>query len=172
MLARSAILNPMTDELLSKSGMIVVEGHPPMDDDMLAEFWAKFPSAYRSRILYAWGRTIYASNGAVCGPEKVAHEAVHMIRQGSDVWGWWRRYIADAKFRLAEEIPAHVAEYIFLCESQSGRAARRRALSQLAVALASPLYGRLLTVEKAKSVILDGASAAKSQGGDQWASAI
>jgi hypothetical protein len=147
--------------------MLVVQGMPPMADAILAAF----PHARGAKILYCWGTTIYASNGAICGPEKVAHETIHAIRQGDDVEGWWWRYIADAAFRFAEEVPAHIAEYIFLCDSESGRAARRRNLARIASALASPLYGRLVTAEKAKRVILDGASAAKSEGMERWASA-
>lgn len=146
--------------LRAPPGMVVVEGMPPMADAILAAF----PFARGKKVLYCWGRTIYASNGAICGPEKVAHETIHAIRQGDDVEGWWLRYMKDEAFRLAEEVPAHIAEYVYLCESESGRAARRRHLSIIASNLASPLYGRLLTVEKAKRVILDGASAAKSQG--------
>lgn len=142
-------------------GMLVVPGLPPIVD----RIWQAFPFAKGRPILYCWGHTIYSSNGAVCGPEKMAHEAVHAARQGDDVEGWWERYMVDSAFRLAEELPAHVAEYLILCEMDSGRGARRRALRAVAGALASPLYGGLLSLEKAKRLILDGASAVKTQEG-------
>lgn len=155
------------DELLAQAGMLVVNGRPP--EPMLTLIDQTFPLARQWKVLYAWGKTIFASNGALCGPEKVAHEAIHMIRQGNDVEGWWKRYCQDVEFRLQEEIPAHVAEYLFLCESDSSRPARRRSLADVAKALASPLYGHMLTPEKAKRLILDGADAAKAQGVREWA---
>lgn len=149
------------------TGMLLVEGYPP--EPMRTRILDTFPLARSMRVMFAWGKTIFAANGAVAGPEKIAHEAIHMIRQGDDVLGWWERYCADVNFRLTEEIPAHVAEYLFLCESDSSRASRRRSLATIAKALASPLYGQMLTPEKAKRLILDGASAAKSQGVQEWA---
>jgi len=135
--------------------MKIVPGYPPNIDDIDAAFKVK-----GQKIIYAYGDRVYAANGATVSPEKVAHEAVHCVRQGDDVNGWWMRYIAEPAFRLAEEVPAHVAEYVAMCEMSGGRSARRRAIKIVAAQLASPLYGRLLSYDEAKRVILTGAEAA------------
>lgn len=152
--------------LREQAGMVVVEGYPP--EPMRTRILDAFPMARTGRVMFAWGKTIYAVNGAVCGPEKVVHESIHMIRQGDDILGWWECYCADVNFRLNEEIPAHVAEYMFLCESDSSRASRRRSLATIAKALASPLYGHMLTPEKAKRLIVSGVDFAKREGAGEW----
>lgn len=133
-------------------GMHVTIGFPPMIDEIDAAFRVR-----REPIVYAWGKTIYATNGIRVTPDIMVHESVHGLRQGGDVEGWWRRYIAEPEFRLAEEVPAHVAQFIALCELEPGRAARRRALAVMADRLSAPLYGRLVSKEAAKRIIRDAA---------------
>lgn len=138
--------------------MKIVPGYPPNIDEIDAAFHVK-----GKPIIYAYGAVIYSACGATVGPEKIVHESVHGVRQGSDVEGWWRRYIADPAFRLAEEIPAHVAEYLAMREAGPNRAGRRRALKIIASNLSAPLYGRLISQDAAKRVILAGAEATKRE---------
>ena len=139
-------------------GMTIVRGYPPLIDEIDAAFKVR-----GKPVIFAWGSTIYASFDAKVGPEKVVHEAVHGDRQGDDVVGWWRRYIADPAFRLAEEIPAHVAEYLALCEMEPNRGGRRRAIKTMAENLSAPLYGRMISQAEAKRVILAGAEAVRGR---------
>lgn len=106
-------------------------------------------------VIFAWGGVIYNPSGLAIPPELIEHERVHCHRQGKDVEGWWRRYIDDPAFRLAEEIPAHHAEYMHLIQS-GNRNQRRRALKTVAGRLASPLYGRMISAEASKRVVKDG----------------
>lgn len=117
---------------------------------LFAEIDAAFHIAGKP-VLFAFGDTIY-------NPERVpvtialdAHEGVHGFRQGVDVLGWWRRYIADPEFRLVEELLAHKAEYDLLCASAGSRNVRRFFLRQVAGKLSSPLYGRLISFEQARA---------------------
>ena len=144
--------------------MRIISGYPPNIDEIDAAFRVK-----GQKIIYAYGDRIYAANGATVGPEKVAHEAVHCARQlkfgmSADpelrVRGWWGLYISSPAFRLAEEIPAHIAEYVAITAREDNRASRRRAPVIVASQLASPLYGRLISCSEAKRVILAGAKAA------------
>jgi hypothetical protein len=139
-------------------GVKIIRAYPPNIEAIRAAFDL---AGYAP--LFAYGDAIYAPLRTDVPPHLVAHESVHMARQGSAVESWWERYIKDPAFRLREEIPAHVAEYVYLCESSPGRGARRRALSVVAKRLASPLYGGLISSERARRVILEGASAARSQ---------
>jgi hypothetical protein len=100
-------------------------------------------------VIFAYGSAIYNPTKVEIPPELRRHEEVHMIRQGGDPETWWDRYIAEPAFRLAEEIPAHAAEY-----QASVSHYRERALGQIAIKLASPLYGNLITVAGAREAIL------------------
>lgn len=145
-------------------GMKIIPGYPPNIEEIDAAFRVK-----GQKIIYAYGDRIYAANGANVTPEKVAHEAVHCARQLKfgmcadpelRVRGWWAFYISSPSFRLAEEIPAHIAEYVAMTASEDNRASRRRALVMVASQLGSALYGRLISYSEAKRVILAGAEAA------------
>lgn len=93
-------------------------------------------------VIFAWGDTIYNPSRVKIPPELIAHETVHGLRQNGDPAGWWKRYIADPAFRLDEEIPAHQAEY-----RVSGK------LDAIAARLSGPLYGNLISLDKALSLI-------------------
>jgi hypothetical protein len=120
----------------------VIVDYPPNYDAINARF-----NVHKLRgVIYSFGPVIYNPSGAPIGPEFLVHEAVHGRRQGSSEAGiaeWWKRYLDDPKFRLAEEIPAHIAEYRWLLES-GNREQRRAAASAVAARLSAPLYGRLI----------------------------
>jgi hypothetical protein len=134
--------------------MQVVRARPPL----FAEIDAVFKIAGKP-VIFAFGDAIYNPHGVAITPEILAHEAVHGRRQreGADgVEGWWRRYLRDPAFRLAEELPAHRAEYAEFCANNRDGAARngrRLALHHIAARLASPLYGRLVSYDEARRLI-------------------
>jgi hypothetical protein len=131
--------------------MRVVAARPPL----FAEIDAAFHIEGKG-VTFAFGDVIYNPHGANVTPELMAHEKVHGARQGGDVEGWWRRYIADPQFRFDEELPAHIAEYRAFCANNTAgqaRNARRMALHHIAARLASPLYGRLVSYDEARRLI-------------------
>lgn len=109
---------------------------PPLWDEIQPHF--KLPDT--PRVLFAWGDTIYNPAGVDVPACLMDHEMVHGRRQGTDVVGWWRRYMEDPVFRLNEEIPAHIAELEALWDTAEDRIDRRRYLKQTAKRLAAPLY--------------------------------
>ena len=115
---------------------------------------AKFRIAGRP-VIFCWGEIIYNPQRVRLTLALRAHEAVHSRRQGDDIPGWWRRYIDDREFRLAEEIPAHCAEYLKLIEQRGNRQGRRAALKQVANRLSSPLYGGVITAVKARRLLAE-----------------
>lgn len=127
--------------------MRIVIARPPLYDLINS----KFRIAGKS-VFFAWGDVIYNPAGVQIPPSLIAHESVHGRRQGSDIEGWWGRYIDDPQFRLAEEIPAHIAEYRFLCEN-AGRHDRRAGLAIIAKRLSGPLYGGLISFSDAKKLL-------------------
>lgn len=100
------------------------------------------------RILFAYGDKIYNPARVDIPPELIVHEGVHGRRQGSDPDSWWRRYIENPEFRLNEEIVAHRAEYANLCAR-----GRDHELDRLAGRLASPLYGQMITPDRARQLL-------------------
>lgn len=119
---------------------------------MFDEIVAVFPNASKPDVVFAWGNTIYSPSSDYVSPEIMAHEIVHGGRQGQNVEAWWARYLADPAFRLAEEIPAHQAE--FRAFSGKDRNARMRHLHFVANRLSGPLYGSLISPAKARSLLL------------------
>lgn len=114
-------------------------------------------------VIFCYGERIYNPAGVVVGPDLVAHERVHSVRQAAyagSVTAWWDRYIADTEFRLAEEIPAHQAEYAYWRDRADAdrpvrgfRSARDWHLSQIAHRLSGALYGGLIGLSEARNLL-------------------
>lgn len=131
--------------------MNVVNAPPPM----FPEICAAFPQATNPGVIFTWGWTIYAPGGGHISEPLLEHERVHATRQehqgGPE--GWWRRYIDDPEFRLAEELPAHKAEYRRWCFGVLDRNARARHLTHVAHKLSAPLYGGIITPRAAAELL-------------------
>lgn len=108
-----------------------------------------------TKAIFSYGDTIYNPFGCEMTKSLFAHEHVHYRRQNGNPSGWWEQYLASARFRLDEEIPAHRAEYLAFLEWAS-RHDRRRALTLMAERLSGPLYGRMISVSEAKNLISGG----------------
>lgn len=120
----------------------IVNDFPPLYDEIAAEFGL----ISQDEIIFSWGDRLYNPNSLDIPPALIAHEAVHGERQGSGqkIRDWWQRYIEERRFRLNEEIPAHLAEYQHILKN-GNRYERRAALKVTAGRLAAPLYGSLIT---------------------------
>lgn len=132
--------------------MTVVNALPPMFDEIDAVFKVR-----GKPVMFAWGNKIYApmQQGQI-SKALLAHEQVHGDRQFATAGGveaWWRQYLEDRAFRLAEEIPAHRAELSHLLTKAKGPSMRAHALSRTAARLAAPLYGNLITIAEARKVL-------------------
>jgi len=103
--------------------------------------------------IFTYGDTIYNPSGGVLTPELLAHEAVHEGQQGADPQAWWDRYMVDDQFRLEQELEAHRVEYQAFCARVKDRNRRAVFLNQIATRLASPMYGRVVTVREASRLI-------------------
>jgi hypothetical protein len=140
--------------------MIIINDRPPLWDLIDAKFHVA-----DKPILFAWGSRIYNPMGIKVPKELHAHEEIHGARQlttlhpdvtSSDgaIEYWWQQYIASPEFRLAEEIPAHRAEYLSFCKRHGDHNTRNKALLVIAMKLAAPLYGSLVTPPVARDLIL------------------
>lgn len=114
-------------------------------------------------VIFCYGDAIFNPMRVAVGPDLVAHERVHSMRQLAHPGGvsyWWDRYIADNRFRLEEEIPAHRAEYQYWAQRADAdrpvkgfRSAREFHELQIAQRLSGPLYGGLISLSQAKALI-------------------
>ncbi len=131
--------------------MAIIIDYPPLFDEIDAAFRVKGKA-----VFYSWRGDIYNPLDIEIPPELLVHEAVHGERQmKTDIKAWWRAYIKLPSFRLQEEIPAHQAELQYLVEHAPNRNARRVALKHVAIRLASPLYGKMISVGAAKRRLLE-----------------
>jgi hypothetical protein len=131
--------------------MKIVIAEPPMIDEIDAVF-----NIRGKPVIFTWGGTIYNPQGIFITPELHAHEGVHYSRQTGDeaaIIKWWQRYLVDPEFRLAEELPAHRAEYKQFCALNKDRNARSKFLAAVSARLSGPLYNQLITFNKARQEI-------------------
>lgn len=130
--------------------MEIVRDYPPIFDEIDERFHTR-----GKPVIYAWGDRIFNPMGVKVDFPLFCHEKVHGARQieGGSIEDWWRRYIAEDEFRLHEEILAHQAEYNAAIRDASTRQQRRLILGAVSRKLAAPLYGRLITEEKARRVV-------------------
>lgn len=123
--------------------MKIVQGFPP-NIEVLREKFNPGPNA-----IFTYGDTVYNPSGGVLSPELRAHEAVHIKQQEGGAEAWWDRYLVDVEFRLEQELAAHRVEYQTYCKSVKDRNKRSRFLNIIAVRLASPMYGGIITSSQA-----------------------
>lgn len=133
--------------------MRIVHGYPPN----YAELVKAFDIGGRTDVIFSWGSTVYVLNGnGVLTPSLRAHEQVHGDRQTDDtakIEAWWKSYLADPEFRLAEEIRAHREEFRTYCKNTPDRNRRARQAHTIAQRFASPIYGGIISFKKAKEAI-------------------
>ena len=123
----------------------VVNDWPPNID----EIRAALPDV-TERNIFAYDGKIFNPSGGKLGQELHAHEMVHFVQQAAiGVEAWWVAFLADPKFRLAQEIPAHKAEYRTFCKYNRDRNDQARFLRRLGQRLSAPMYGGIITTNEA-----------------------
>lgn len=128
--------------------MQVVVGYPPN----FAAISAAFPQARNTGVLFAYGEIVYNPSGVVIPPQLIAHEGVHEIQQVATGGPskWWTSYIDDAMFRLAQELPAHQAEFAHYCRRVKDRNLQAKMLHGIASRLSGPLYENVISFNEAR----------------------
>ena len=109
--------------------------------------------------IFAYDRKIYSPGTHKLPPWLVEHEKVHFYQH--ELYGgcdrWWREFLDNPQFRLAEEIPAHQMEWrTWLAHQPRPRNHRRVTLKQMAKRLSAPMYGNIITFSEAKKAIRSG----------------
>lgn len=136
--------------------VIIVE-RPPVYERCVKAFGAD--AIVGQPILWSWGARIYNPMDVDIPPELLAHEAAHGAQQGleeAEIERWWDKYLSDLKFRLEEEVLGHRAEWFNYVRRRPGKDCSQ-VLNRIAERLASPLYGSMLSVARARRIILTAA---------------
>lgn len=132
--------------------MKVVPEYPPNYEQICAAIPAV---RQRKTICFTYGDTVYSPAGIDLRPDLIAHEAIHVERQGKQPAEWWDKYLSDVEFRLQEELNAYRVQYGFAVKHYR-RDARRVLLTSIAKDLAGSMYGKLITKKEAISLITEG----------------
>ena len=141
----------MADHPRGTRPMKIVQGRPPNFDAIAAVL----PAANGAKVLFCYGKTIYAPGGGPLSPWLIAHEEVHCLQQGDDIEGWWVKYLTDPKFRFTQEVEAHRREWrVWLSSGTRNRAQRRGQMVVIGARLAGPLYGNMVQFSEAREMIL------------------
>lgn len=111
----------------------------------IAEIRKVFP--VDESFIFTYAPHIYVPSGRPLSVQLEAHEAVHIRQQGDYPAVWWARYLYDPTFRHEQELEAHRAEL------RAVKRHRPRARRAIAARLASPMYGSMVTFQKAMRLL-------------------
>ena len=113
-----------------------------------------FPKAKDQKAVFAYGNTTYNPFGAEITEDIKVHEAVHTKQQGEDPQSWWDKYCSDPNFRVKQEAEAYSSQVYYLRNivKQPSRVIEWY-IEKIAQTLSGPLYGNIITLPKAKTLI-------------------
>lgn len=132
--------------------MKVEVGYPPNYEAVAARF------NIRSRdVVFTYGQILYNPSGGDIPRHLMAHEETHARQQAKlGIEAWWELYLANDHFRLEQELEAYRAQYADLQSGDYDRPYRRMVLAKISKDLAGPIYGSLITKDRAKELITEG----------------
>lgn len=138
--------------------MVILPTRPPNFDKIAKAF----PVVLTQKgIVYTYGGAIFNPDDCPIDEPLGLHEATHSLQQdkfGSGSRGperWWKQYLKDPKFRLEQELEAYRNQYRRYCELNLDRNRRARFLNRIALDLASPQYGSVISLAEARKAIAD-----------------
>lgn len=113
---------------------------------------SRFNVDWDDGLIIAWDGKIHCKGEPE--PQKVVHEKVHLDEQGKmGNEAWWRLYLDNPDFRLAEEAKAYRAEMAFLRRNIKNREHLYRYAREIVDSLSGPIYGSMVSREDAFKLI-------------------
>lgn len=156
--------------------LIVRDQLPPMYEEIVRAI----PEAADPGVHFAWGRVIYSPGGRKISEPLHQHELVHSEQQLGEFFKlpakpfrsreesaaedtrireWWARYLVDRHFRLEQELPAHITEFLAFRKRHGPGGRTMRYLDEVAGKLSSSLYGGIITFRDARDALVVGFAA-------------
>ena len=136
--------------------MITLPKHPP-NFEMIAK---AFPAVRTTKgVVYTYGGICFNPDDGPVDEPLGLHEACHSLQQekmGDKEKGpdrWWKKFIADPKFRKEQELEAFAVQYRRYCELVPNRDRRAGYLMKLAANFASPVYGSIVSQQEGIKLI-------------------
>jgi len=109
---------------------------------------------FKKGIVFTYGDVIHSA--VEIPKDLMVHELTHVRQQrefdgGKDAW--WEKYLADPKFRTAQELEAYRAQWQWIKNNVKDRNEQVRILSHCAQSLGGKMYGNVMTVQEAMEAI-------------------
>ena len=104
-------------------------------------------------VLITYGDTIYNPSGEHISDDLMVHEETHGDQQGSSPEVWWNEYFKTPKFRIDQEAEAYANQFLYFRYTTHDRNVRARFLVLLASFLSSAMYGSVITIPEATTLI-------------------
>jgi len=101
------------------------------------------------KIILTYGDTIYFDKEL--SYHLVVHELTHCLQQ-TNPEKWWDEYLKNPKFRLIQELEAYQNQYF--CSKRVDFLNSGFLLEKIAEDLSSDLYGKIISFEEAKKLII------------------
>lgn len=127
--------------------MKIINGYPPNINEI------------RQRVtigkytVFTYGDTIYNPGNWPLSPDLKVHEGAHEVQQGANPEQWWKRYLEDRQFRLAQELEAYRIQWKFY-KDFANRQQKREFLKKISGDLSSKMYGNIISRSEALDRIL------------------
>lgn len=115
--------------------------YPPNFDEISKTFSCNFEE---KNTVFTYGHELYNPTGKAITDHLYIHEQVHEQQQ-TNPKKWWKVYLKNAEFRLAQELQAFRAQYAYAKPWIKDRNQLARFLSSLASNLSSDTYGNCIS---------------------------
>lgn len=131
------------------SKLKIVKDTPPNFKEISKAFNIKGES-----LVFTYGNKLYISDykGEI-EDHLMVHEETHSKQQGKAPKKWWKFYIADANFRLSQEVEAYQNQYKYFKSTVKDRNQRARFLQKIVADLSGRIYGYMIGFNEAKDLI-------------------
>jgi len=128
--------------------MKIITTFPPNIEEIREKF-GELPHT----AVFTYGDTIYNPSSGFIDTYLLTHEETHQVQQGDNPREWWRKYLADNKFRLDQEVSAYKNQYHHFCRNKKDPFKADKFLEIISSHLASSMYGNIITQDEAKNLI-------------------
>jgi hypothetical protein len=131
--------------------MNLIHDYPPNYQDIIKVFPAV---ASIKTVIFTYGNYVYYPGKIKSIVEHLkVHERTHRKQQGDDPAGWWKKYLADPKFRLDQEVEAYRNQYQFYKGRNHNLKEQVSFLGHIADDLSSEIYGGIISRAEAIDLI-------------------
>lgn len=131
--------------------MKIVVGNPPNIEEIKRVF-----DLEGMKPVFAYGDILYCPHGGTGVDDALMeHEKTHARYQDDiGIEEWWDRYLKDKQFRFDQELEAYQVQYRYYCKHVTkDRNRQARFLQFISEALASKMYGNIVTVAEARRLV-------------------